>query len=66
MTRKPVIAIDGPAGAGKSTAARRLAQRLGYVLIDTGALYRAVALVAKERGIEWSDGPALGALARTL
>ncbi len=66
MTRKPVIAIDGPAGAGKSTAARRLAQRLGYVLIDTGALYRAVALVAKERGIEWSDGPALGALARSL
>ncbi|HEY8432666.1 MAG TPA: (d)CMP kinase [Sandaracinaceae bacterium] len=66
MSRPPVIAIDGPAGAGKSTAARLLAERLGYVLIDTGALYRAVALVAKERGIDWSDGPALGEVARSL
>jgi cytidylate kinase len=66
LKRGPVIAIDGPAGAGKSTAARLLAERLGYVLIDTGALYRAVALVAKERGIDWSDGPALGAIARSL
>lgn len=66
MSRLPVIAIDGPAGAGKSTAARLLADRLGYVLIDTGALYRAVALVARERDLSWSDGPALGALARGL
>jgi cytidylate kinase len=66
MSRLPVIAIDGPAGAGKSTAARLLADRLGYVLIDTGALYRAVALVARERDLSWADGPALGALARGL
>jgi cytidylate kinase len=57
-----VVAIDGPAGAGKSTAARKLAQRLGYVLVDTGALYRGVALAAFERGVDWEDGPALGAL----
>ena len=61
-----VIAIDGPAGAGKSTVARQLAERLGYVLIDTGALYRAVALAAKERGLSWDDGPALGQLASQL
>lgn len=61
-----VIAIDGPAGAGKSTVARQLAERLGYVLIDTGALYRAVALAAKERGVSWDDGPALGQLASGL
>lgn len=61
-----VIAIDGPAGAGKSTVARRLAERLGYVLIDTGALYRAVALAAEERGVSWDDGPALGQLASGL
>ena len=64
--RRPIVAIDGPAGSGKSTAARRLAERCGYVLIDTGALYRAVALVAKERGVGWDDADALGALASTL
>ncbi len=61
-----IVAIDGPAGAGKSTAARRLAHRLGYVLIDTGALYRAVALIAKERGVSWDDGERLGALASNV
>jgi CMP/dCMP kinase len=67
MTRpRPVIAIDGPAGAGKSTVAMRLAQELGFVLVDTGALYRAVALIARERGISWDDGPALGALGQSL
>jgi cytidylate kinase len=67
MTRpRPVIAIDGPAGAGKSTVAQQLAKRLGYVLVDTGALYRGLALIARERGVAWSDGPALGALAATL
>ena len=66
MARRPVVTIDGPAGAGKSTVARELARRLGYVLVDTGALYRGVALAAKERGIAWDDGPALGALAEAL
>ncbi len=63
---KPVIAIDGPAGAGKSSAARLLAQRLGFVLVDTGALYRGAALAAFERGVDWEDGPALGALVDSL
>jgi cytidylate kinase len=64
--KRIVVAIDGPAGAGKSTVARELASRLGYVLVDTGALYRGVALAARARNVDWSDGPALGALARTL
>lgn len=64
--RRPVVAIDGPAGAGKSTVARRLAARLGYVLIDTGALYRALALAARECGTSWDDGAALGRLAHAL
>lgn len=61
-----IIAIDGPAGAGKSSLARLVAKRLGYTLVDTGALYRAVAHEARERGISWDDGPALGRLASTL
>jgi cytidylate kinase len=64
--RRIVVAIDGPAGAGKSTVALELAKRLGYTLVDTGALYRAVAIVARERGISWDDGPALGVLTRDL
>jgi cytidylate kinase len=67
VTRKRiVVAIDGPAGAGKSTVARELARRLGYVLVDTGALYRGVALAARAHGIDWNDGPALGVLAQSL
>lgn len=62
----PVIAIDGPAGAGKSTAARRLALRLGYKLVDTGALYRGLALAATEAGLDLTHAAAVGALARTL
>jgi len=62
MSRRPVIAIDGPAGAGKSTVARALARRLGYVHIDSGAMYRAVGLVACERGVDIGDTRALGAL----
>jgi cytidylate kinase len=61
-----VVAIDGPAGAGKSTAARRLAEELGYQLLDTGATYRAVALLADRAGVAWSDAPALAELARGL
>jgi cytidylate kinase len=61
-----VIAIDGPAGAGKSTVARQLARRLGWFLLDTGAIYRAVALRASRDGVSLDDGPRLGELARTL
>jgi len=64
--QRPVIAIDGPAGAGKSTVARKLAERLGFVLVDTGALYRSIALAAHRAGIAWSDGVRLGELARGL
>jgi cytidylate kinase len=60
------VAIDGPAGAGKSTVARGLAKRLGYVLLDTGALYRTVALAAQRAGVSWTDTEAMGALARAL
>jgi cytidylate kinase len=63
---RPIIAIDGPAGAGKSTVARRLADALGFVLVDTGAMYRAVALAATGAGVAHDDGAAMGALARTL
>lgn len=63
---RPVVAVDGPAGAGKSTAARRLAARLGFLLVDTGALYRGVALAAREAGVSWDDGSALGALCAEL
>lgn len=56
MTRaRPIIAIDGPVGAGKSTVARELARSLGFSYINTGAMYRAVALAARERGISPSD-----------
>jgi cytidylate kinase len=64
--RRLIVAIDGPAGAGKSTAARLLAQRLGYALLDTGAIYRTMALRARERGVAWDDGPGVAALADGL
>lgn len=66
MKRPPIVAIDGPAGAGKSTVSRKLAEVLGFVMVDTGAMYRTVALAAQRAGVAWSDGPALGALAATL
>lgn len=62
----PVIAIDGPAGAGKSTVARQLARRLGFFLLDTGAIYRCLALHAQEQGVSWDAGPALAELATHL
>jgi len=58
-----VIAIDGPSGAGKGTVARRVADRLGYRHVDTGAMYRAVAWAAVERGIALDDEAAVAALA---
>lgn len=61
-----IVTIDGPAGAGKSTIARALAQRLGFRFLDTGAMYRAVALAALERGHDWSQGEQLVALAASL
>jgi CMP/dCMP kinase len=57
-----VVAIDGPAGAGKSTVARAVAHRLGFEFLDTGAMYRAIALAALERGIDLEDDAALTAL----
>jgi cytidylate kinase len=61
-----IVTLDGPAGAGKSSAARALAARLGWCYIDTGAMYRAVALVALERGVPLEDGGRLAALAERL
>jgi cytidylate kinase len=60
------VSIDGPAGAGKSTVARRLAARLGYAMVDTGAIYRAVALAASRRGIAFDDDPGLASLLPAL
>ena len=61
-----VIAIDGPAGAGKSTVARGVARALGFTYLDSGAMYRAVALAALEHGIDPDDGERLGELAWDL
>lgn len=66
LKRELIIAIDGPSGAGKSTLSKLLASRLGYVNLDTGAMYRCVALAALRRGIDPDDQPALGALAKAL
>ncbi len=61
-----IITIDGPAGAGKSTVARALARRLGFRFLDTGAMYRAVALAGIRRGVDWRRGDQLAELARKL
>ncbi len=63
MPRKPVIAIDGPAGAGKTTAARNLADKLGLIYLDTGATFRAVALKALREGVPLDDESALLSIA---
>jgi len=60
MTReRPVVAIDGPSGVGKSTVARLVAEALGFVYMDTGALYRTVALIGERSGIDWGCGASL-------
>jgi cytidylate kinase len=61
--RRLVIAIDGPSGAGKGTVSRAVATRLGYAHVDTGAMYRAVAWLAHERGVELVDEAALAVIA---
>ncbi|MFZ5813669.1 MAG: (d)CMP kinase [Bacillota bacterium] len=63
--RALVIAMDGPAGAGKSTLARIVANRLGYLYVDTGAMYRALALKALRTGVDLEDDSALAAMAAT-
>jgi 3-phosphoshikimate 1-carboxyvinyltransferase len=62
----PVLTVDGPTASGKGTLAAELADRLGYHLLDSGALYRATALAAQDVGISLEDGPALAVLAATL
>lgn len=69
MSERPngiIIAIDGPSGAGKSTAARLLAARIGYVQIDTGAMYRAVALLMEQAGIDPADTDLLDDFCRNV
>ncbi|MER2122460.1 MAG: (d)CMP kinase [Exiguobacterium indicum] len=66
MMKKIQIALDGPAGAGKSTIAKQLAARLDYVYIDTGAMYRAVTLAALEQSLDLNDGEVLGELMKSL
>jgi len=63
MAKPLTIAIDGPAASGKSTLAEALAQSLGYLYFDTGAMYRAVTLTALRRGVPLDDEAALGKLA---
>lgn len=63
---KWIVALDGPAGAGKSTVSRRLAQALGFALVDTGAIYRSVALKAQNSGVAMDDDAALAALVANM
>ncbi len=65
MNAKLIIAIDGPAGAGKSTIASRVARKLGYVNLESGAMYRALALKAIQHDVSFDDEPALVRLAQT-
>ena len=64
--RPPIIAIDGPAGAGKSSVSRALADRLGMLLLDTGAIYRLVALAAQRAGVDWDDDGGVATIAIDL
>jgi CMP/dCMP kinase len=61
-----IVTIDGPAGAGKSSAARRLAKRLGFRFLDTGAMYRAVTLAGQRRRVVWGDAEELARIAASL
>ena len=64
--KNPVIAIDGPAGSGKSTVARRVAEALGLPALDTGAMYRALTWAVLDEGIDPGDSPAVTAMAERL
>src|SRR5437764_24241 len=66
MATPRTVAIDGPAGAGKSTIGALVAERLGYLFLDTGAMYRAIALAALRRGIDPDDGPRLTQVGREI
>ncbi len=66
MRSRPVVTIDGPSGSGKTTVSKRLADAAGMIRIDTGAMYRAVALAARRKGVPWGDPVRLGAVAREL
>jgi cytidylate kinase len=66
MKRGLIVAIDGPVGSGKSTTAHLLAQRLGFLHLDSGAMYRAVGWKSQELGIDPADDPALGRLCRSI
>lgn len=64
--RLPIIAIDGPAGSGKSTVAKALARRLGFLYIDTGAMYRCVTLASQRRKIDFEEAAELEEVARSI
>ncbi len=66
MRSRPVVTIDGPSGSGKTTVSKRLAEAVGMVRVDTGAMYRAVALAARRAGVPWDDPVRLGGVAREL
>ncbi len=66
MRSRPVVTVDGPSGAGKTTVSIRLAEAAGMVRLDTGAMYRAVALAARSVGVPWDDPVRLGEVAREL
>ena len=66
MRNRPVVTIDGPSGSGKTTVSKRLAESAGMVRVDTGAMYRAVALAARRGGVPWGDPVRLGEVAREL
>ena len=63
---RPVVAIDGPAGSGKSSVARQVAEELNFTLVDTGALCRCVALAAQRSGVDFADGASLGVVAENM
>lgn len=66
MTRGLTIAVDGPGSSGKGSVARGVARALAYQYVDTGAMYRAVALTARSRGVDWDDAEGVADIARTL